>query len=377
MKIKIFAMTHRKFTPPQDPMYIPLQVGRACHDSLGYQGDDNGDNISRLNPYYAELSGAYWVWKNVTDADYIGICHYRRYLLNEKEELFREQELLSLFRDYDILTSKRLTLNFSYAYGFEKNHTRADLDAARTAVKTLYPDFYPLFEQRLNENHTTFGNLMICSRELYCSYCAFLFPIFAFMHPLLDLDSYDDYHRRLYGFLSEFILMVWCEFRGLRVKECKVGLVGEKKETGDVIATLWKMLSTLGQTTDATKAREIIRTAKTYFLDIHEKRPDILMEASDIHGYLHLCLQALSIAEHELDSQERITFPLHRCGEDLMQYLQRLNQALLRTAGGCQTSEDAALLSDPALSREALTISLRLYCPDVSAESFLAQHLFS
>lgn len=373
MKIKIFAMTHRNFTPPQDSMYIPLQVGRANHTSLGYQGDDRGDNISHLNPYYAELSGVYWVWKNVTDADYIGICHYRRYLLNEKEELFQEKELLSLFRDYDILTSKRLTLNFSYAYGFEQNHTRKDLEVACEAVKTLYPDFYPLFEQRLHENHTTFGNLMICSRELYCSYCAFLFPIFTFMHPLLDLDSYDEYHRRLYGFLSEFILMVWCEFRGLRVKECKVGLVGEKKETNDVITTLWEMLSTLGQTTEATKAREIIRSAKTYFLDIHEKRPDILMEASDIHGYLHLCLQALSIAEHELDSRGRIIFPLHLYGEDLMQYLQHLNRALLRTGSGRREPEDAALLSDPILSREALMVSLRLYCPDIPLESFIDQ----
>ena len=53
--IRIFAMTHKTFTPPPDPMYIPLQVGRACHDALGYLGDDTGDTISDLNAYYLSL----------------------------------------------------------------------------------------------------------------------------------------------------------------------------------------------------------------------------------------------------------------------------------------------------------------------------------
>ena len=45
---------------------------------LGYQGDDAGDNISEKNPYYCELTGLYWAWKNL-DADYIGLAHYRRH----------------------------------------------------------------------------------------------------------------------------------------------------------------------------------------------------------------------------------------------------------------------------------------------------------
>ena len=46
MKIQIFAMTHKTFDPPSDPLYVSLQVGHATHEDLGYLADDTGDNIS-------------------------------------------------------------------------------------------------------------------------------------------------------------------------------------------------------------------------------------------------------------------------------------------------------------------------------------------
>ncbi len=84
MKIKIFTMTHKRFQEPVDQIYVPLQVGRAGAEDLGYLGDDTGDSISRWNNYYGELTGVYWAWKNEQEADIIGICHYRRFFLNEQ-----------------------------------------------------------------------------------------------------------------------------------------------------------------------------------------------------------------------------------------------------------------------------------------------------
>ena len=37
--------------------------------------DNTGDNISKKNKSYCELSTQYWAWKNI-DADYYGFCHY-------------------------------------------------------------------------------------------------------------------------------------------------------------------------------------------------------------------------------------------------------------------------------------------------------------
>ena len=78
MAVTIFTMTHKKFKEPSDPIYVPLQVGRACGEDLGYPGDDTGDTISAKNCYYGELTGVYRVWKNVRTQNPVGISHYRR-----------------------------------------------------------------------------------------------------------------------------------------------------------------------------------------------------------------------------------------------------------------------------------------------------------
>jgi len=82
MSVKIFTMTHKKFDAPNDKMYVPLHVGRAMSEDLGYLGDNTGENISDMNCYYSELTGVYWIWKNYHESDYVGVCHYRRYLIN-------------------------------------------------------------------------------------------------------------------------------------------------------------------------------------------------------------------------------------------------------------------------------------------------------
>ena len=41
-------------------------------------GDNTGDNISKLNKHFCELTTQYWAWKNV-DCEYYGFCHYNKY----------------------------------------------------------------------------------------------------------------------------------------------------------------------------------------------------------------------------------------------------------------------------------------------------------
>lgn len=359
MNIKIYTMTHQSFDVPTDSMYVPLQVGRATHADLSYLCDNSGDNISNLNCYYSELTGVYWVWKNCHDADYVGVCHYRRYLLNDLGYIFTKPELEALFQSYDILTSKKLTLNFSYAYGFGENHAPEDLEATGAVIQRLYPDYYPLYEQRVHENHTYFGNIMICSKATYDAYCSWLFPIFFELQTILDLDSYDDYHKRLYGFISEFLLMIWVEHQHLRVKECKVGIIGAKKETTDVKNTLAVYF----------KKKDYIH-AKEYFLSVRAKRPDILMEASDINRELHLSLQVIATCE-----EDPILLDYHSEFNELMDYMNQLNSAILRLKAHESTPADHAFLNQSDVFSAAIKISILLHSTSPAEQNMVLDQL--
>ena len=79
--VKIIVATHKKYRMPVDEMYLPVHVGAVGNETIsGCQRDDEGENISALNPYFCELTGLYWAWKNL-EADYIGLVHYRRHFL--------------------------------------------------------------------------------------------------------------------------------------------------------------------------------------------------------------------------------------------------------------------------------------------------------
>ena len=95
--IKVIVATHKKYRMPEEKMYLPLHVGAEGKQSIGYIGDNTGDNISIKNPYYCELTGLYWAWKNL-DAKYIGLVHYRIYMIFAKEKLKTEQFLTRNFQ---------------------------------------------------------------------------------------------------------------------------------------------------------------------------------------------------------------------------------------------------------------------------------------
>ena len=94
--VKILVASHKEYRMPDDSIYLPLHVGaegKVDADGqpldLGWTKDNTGDNISRLNPGFCELTGLYWAWKNLK-ADYIGLVHYRRHFSASTGYLFRK-----------------------------------------------------------------------------------------------------------------------------------------------------------------------------------------------------------------------------------------------------------------------------------------------
>jgi hypothetical protein len=350
MTLTIYTLTHKRFDVPPDPLYVPLRVGSAGKDDFGYLRDDTGENISAQNCYYSELTGLYWIWKNVKDMEYVGTCHYRRYLINEQEKIFTRQEYERLLTEYDLITTRKVHLNNSYHYGFSANHNIKALDMTGEVIRELYPAYHETFVRLVNGPDTYFGNIVVMKKTLYDEYCAWLFSIFFEVQKRISLENgEDDYHKRVFGFISEFLLLVWTTVRGLKVCECKVGMIGEKAETREMKERLAQYLFA-----------HDIAGAKEYFMQQHRKRPDVLMEASDVTGELHLAMQIIATADAEQKTYGKSFLEQEDDLANLIPLFVKLNRAVTNRRIHLETEEDRAFLQTMPLSPLAVQLAEKI-----------------
>ena len=305
METKIYCLSHRDFIPPDDDIYVPLSVL-----------NDEGDNISDKNCYYSELTGCYWAWKN-SHADIIGVCHYRRYLLNDRGRLLNSREIEAALNQYDLITPKVLTLDFPYEYGFSKNHKPYYLQELRGLLKEKYPRELAVYDNLVRDVHTLFGNMLISGAELFKDYHSWLFDILFNLEKRIVINEKDSYHRRIFGFISEFLLYLYITMNNLKFKQTMVGMIGEKTEVISIKRRIWELF----------KIRDYIG-AKEYFLNEYKKRPDILMEASDIGGELHILMEAMAIIDHEADNGIPPFADSIEEYQELIDYIRRLNNSI-------------------------------------------------
>lgn len=354
MSVKLFVMTHKKFDVPNNSMYIPMHVGHAnAKEDFGYMGDDTGDNISDKNCYYAELSGVYWVWKNYTDADYVGICHYRRYLTNEQGYVFTKEQYEDILHEYDIVTTKQLELPNSYHYGFGAHHRIEILDKTGEIIKERYPRYYDTYVRLVNGNKTYFGNIMVASKQLFDEYASWLFDIFFELEKRISLEFEDDYHKRVFGFISEFLLYVWVTVNKLKAYECRVAIIGEKTETREIKFRMAEFFN-----------KKDVAGAKKYFEKWLKIRPDVLMEASDITGECKLCLQAVSTANLENECIGSNFLDNHNSYQEVIDYFRRINAIVLRAAENKMTDKDKNWLCMEKVSDIAIKAAVRVLLPE-------------
>jgi hypothetical protein len=252
--------------------------------------------------------------------------------------------------EYDLITTKKVHLNNSYHYGFSANHNIAALDMTGEVIRELHPEYYDTFVRRVNGPDTYFGNILVTKKELFDEYCEWLFSIFFEVQKRISLENGEDaYHKRVFGFISEFLLLVWTTVKGLRVYECKVGMIGEKAETREIRERLAAYL----------KAHDIAG-AKEYFLKQHEQRPDVLMEASDITGELHLAMQIIATADAEQRTYGRSFLEQEDDLARLVPLFAKLNRAVTNRRIYADSDEDRSFLQTMPLSPIAVELAEKI-----------------
>ncbi len=185
------------------PWIFPLQVGSKLTDQrYGNLSDDTGETISDKNGLFAELTGAYWIWKNRRDSGYKGLCHYRRHFVVSEEEIRAlEDNLVDV-----LLTTPR------YVPGGIRNMFLAETPVKEevyqsmlSAVEELSPDDKMEFAEYMDSVFYYPNNMVIARNEIYDDYCAWLFPILFRMQEMDDETGYGHETDRHIAYAAELL----------------------------------------------------------------------------------------------------------------------------------------------------------------------------
>ena len=231
-KVKIIVATHKKYKMPDDELYLPVQVGSEGKENLGYQVDNNGENISNKNATFCELTGLYWAWKNL-EADYIGLCHYRRHFTCKKlipfnedakfKILLNKKQTEEILKDTDIILPKKREYYIENLYDHYKHTMYVEtLDETRKIIEEQCPNYLPEFDKLHKRTSAHMFNMFVMKKEYLNDYCEWLFDILFELEKRIDSSKYDSFHARYLGRISELLLDVWINTNGLKYREVKV-----------------------------------------------------------------------------------------------------------------------------------------------------------
>ena len=226
MTVRVVVAAHKPYPMPRDALYLPVQTGAAGKESIGFQRDDEGENISEKNPRFSELTALYWAWKNL-DADYIGLAHYRRHFKGKgkgKDPLSRvltEEEAKKIVSPGTAILPKKRHYVISTLYDhYCRTLHPGPLDLAGEIIREKCPAYLPAFEDLKRRRSAHMFNMAILPRDLLDRYCAFLFPLLFELEERADPREFESpFHARFPGRVSELLLDVFLTTEGIPYRE--------------------------------------------------------------------------------------------------------------------------------------------------------------
>lgn len=228
--VKIFVTYKNNYKILSSDILVPIQTGAEISDEKfeGMQGDNTGDNISKLNENICEFSAIYWVWKNydkIGNPEYVGFVHNRRHLIfndknyetssngevefesiNEnylKECGINDDNIIKIVGDYDVIVPHLHVAKDNLYEQFKSSHNIKDLNITLDYIKNTNPEFYNDVTTYLNQKYGYFYNIFILKRKLFFEYCEKVFGILLNINDKIDVSTYDNYQKRALGFIGE------------------------------------------------------------------------------------------------------------------------------------------------------------------------------
>lgn len=256
-KIKIYVFYYKNGSILEmDPIYQPIMAGCDRYNKkTTIPGDNTGIHISEKNPFFSELTGIYWVWKN-THQDVTGTCHYRRFFTAKPEpflyqlkrllyfplglykkrfgliytqntkrfagRILTKDEIESLLCKYDAILPQARKLKYSVKTHYSRYHDINDLNLLESILKEKYPDYLVAYHEVLKSKRLYANNMFILKDEHFQEFMAWWFDLLFEFERRIDLNAYTDYQKRILGFMAERLLNIWFQKKQLNCVELPV-----------------------------------------------------------------------------------------------------------------------------------------------------------
>lgn len=237
-----------------NPMFVNVRCGAYYdkHKDAAMIGDDTGDNISIKHPYLSELTVQYWAWKN-QEADYYGLCHYRRYwnfssqdypvdayfnvcedyisAKTQKKYCLDADTMRSVIEANDVVTVKPINVRkLPGHYRSIKEHficsnpylRKHDFEVMEDVIKDLQPEYWEIAKNYFEGNMCYFCNMGIMKADIFNEYCAWLYPLLSEIEARLDVTNYCEEGLRTLGHLAERlygVYLLYLKGRKIKIKE--------------------------------------------------------------------------------------------------------------------------------------------------------------
>ena len=250
-------------------------------------GDNTGDNISELRMNFNELTVQYWVWKNV-EADYYGLCHYRRYFalqnendghINEQKQIYlpfftkniaekyalgSEEKLKKLCQEYDLIIPKPADVNTIKAFGKQQNnvlelwqaHTgyffdKGCIELMLKTIKEIKPQYYQCAVDYFKQDKHRGYNCYLMRKDLFFELCDFQFSVLFDMYKSIkDTDELKQYPRT-FGYVGEILYGIYLNSlidKNIRQKELRLVFTENNSINNSFISKTIILLKYYGKT---------------------------------------------------------------------------------------------------------------------------------
>jgi len=227
---KIIVCCHRQDIMATLVPYLPVHVGKSISDKdLNIQADNEGVHISEKNGSYCELTGLYWAWKNLCEADVVGLMHYRRYFdfHNQCDKVMPEtlfatdkfgsvdltipQSVIENLKDSEAYVAKPRFYRHSLFIDYCFAHISDDVRTLEKYIMTTQPEnirwaWYECMHRSCQLRHY---NMFIMTRKDFDAYCEWLFSILEEMEKQIDITHYSSKQKRIFGYMGERLMNVW------------------------------------------------------------------------------------------------------------------------------------------------------------------------